>query len=92
MSKKRKQNWVPIYRDKGKTVEAWASTNGSDVISERSHKEGPDNVSFQRSKCGVVAERSRPGIITEAYRRGYANIIWDGSLKGEQHLKDEQTA
>lgn len=48
------ENWLPVYRDRNKEVEAWACVDGSDLQCENTHEEGPPNELFRQSGSKVA--------------------------------------
>ncbi len=65
-----KENWVPAFRDKDKTIPIWANTNGSDVVDYSDHDTGPSNGAYRAAGGKIVSSPS------EAFRRNFELIEW----------------
>lgn len=67
-----KENWIPIYRDKKKTRQAWACRDGSDLVVNSTHRGGPPNWAFNTS-----GRRQMVGLYSYEYRDNYDLINWN---------------
>lgn len=71
---RKKENWVPIYRDKGKTRQAWASLDGSDVVEERPHSDGPSNEAV-RAATQATGSKKIISVPSHAFMEGWDRIF-----------------
>lgn len=66
-----KERIIPIFRDRAKTIEAFADIGGSDQVIEASHLEGPSNAYYRQ----FMQMKQRPTVM---YRENYEEIQWEG--------------